>query len=242
MTPQTKIPKLSISPLLAVFLVLQLLILIFLSSSIIRANTPADPETEEQKNTISISNIDQIFPKVGADEKESIEGMLHNAIKYNTTSFTRDVEVAIRKEGIIKKNYPAEEVRYYNFIAEVPELKQEYQVAVDVSYGEMMFPDDAVVISCVEKDKKYQDFACHLPNGAATKFDVIFRHLEYEDFDDLIVSPPRDDSNDIIIDMTNSTATPDAATDRVKKYIESMGYAVDGFTFNAYSGESWTDQ
>lgn len=237
MMTRDKLANILSNPLVFVFLILQIIIITFLVISIPRVDHKNKPDFDNGKKlTVSIDNLEELLPGIRQQEKESLEGMLYNIIRFNTDSFSHDIEINVKDESLIKKNFPTVKLRYYNFVVDIPSLKQEYQVALSAPNDSSISPDDSVVISCLERNKTYKESSCHIPDGASTKTEVINRYIDYTDFGDMNVYASLDEPGEIIIDITGSEANKEEAVVLLQKWIESMGYSDDGFILKVYNG------
>ena len=239
---QEKIKQIFMNPLFLLFLLLQFVIIVLFITSLSGIfNNAAESDMQIAKDTGShIKNIKEIIPELKASESELIENSVFSLASQYSKRITSKTEGEVRKDTLIKKEFNAQNITYYNFIVDIPELKLSYQIKYERSDDDenvYLSPDAALVLTCIsDKEKvKYKEQSCIDTDQKAGSFEVIRQYLQYSDFGDL--SAVAEDDKKIIINATASDKTEEEAVTVIQDWIKSMGYSPDGITILANKGE-----
>ena len=233
-------------PILAIFAFFQFFFVILLIVTLL-SHTNRVEDTDQgpvDYFNVNITNIDSKINNISEETKDSIESMLSNIINLNTEHSLTNIDATIKDKSFHYhkfNNTSNEDFHYYNFIVDIPSLKQEYQIKLDLSTtGDAASPDDAIVVNCIEdKDNtNYKDFTCKNFTQRLDKYEILSQYTPQADLEDISISTSTEDNKKIFVNMTATDKTEEQAKKKIDSWIKSMGYTPDGFVYEYYYGDS----
>lgn len=256
MDRKAKIIQFITNPLNILFIILQIFIISFLISSLINfggssknkvtineSNEIVQSETDDASefNVSQLSNLD--IPK---ENITNIQRALFSVMTENNTSIkTTGLKTNIRNQK--DQYFSKQKIHYQTFIVDIEDYKQSYRVTHEWSEekdNQYLAPNDTVTVSCVyDKDKiKYKNFQCGDKFEIDPKYAILRHYAKMHDFGDFTVFEIEGKLTSFGIEMASSEQTEDVVTEKIKKWVKSMGYSPEGFSFSFYYGESWSEE
>ena len=240
------IKKILEHPVLAILAFFQFFFIVLLIITLLRhTNKVEDTDHGPQDYfNVSISNLDSKVKGINDETTSSIKSMLSNMINNNTEYSHTNINATIKDKGFHHYKFSStnnEDSHYYNFIIDIPSLKQEYQVKLDLSStGNIASPDDAIVVNCIEdkENTSYKNFVCKNFTQHLDKYEILSQYTSQADLGDINISTSTDDNKKIYVDMTATDETEEQAKKKIDSWIKSMGYTPDGFIYEYNYGDT----
>ncbi len=233
-------------PLLIILAFFQLLFIIMFIVALVRYTEKADNADQSPPDyfDVNITNLNSKVENINKEAEESLNSMLSNIINNNTDYSPTNINATIRDKYFFHKTFSTTDdqyTEYYNFIVDIPSLKQEYQVKLDLtSSGDAASPDDAFVVTCIEdKDHiAYKDFTCKNFTQYVDKYEIISQYATQADLGYINITSNLDNNRILYVDMTSTDETEEQAKKKVDAWIKSMGYSLNGFQYEFYDGDN----
>ena len=147
-----------VNPVVALAILIQVIFVILIIVTLSKLNTGDEGVLEVEVSGL-VGEIDNL-PEFG---KKDIEYGIYNAISENTdSSIIQKKGIYIREGSLINNYYEDFNMHYVNFIADIPEIGQSYQVVSRWYDSEDVYmPDIATGVSCLDSVQLiYGDFEC----------------------------------------------------------------------------------
>ena len=158
---EDKVKTKTINPVIAVFVVLQILFIIFIFISFQKVF-----EIQEPVLSTSVAGLEQEIESLPEDAKKEIDYSVYQAVVRNTidSGNVQKHGVLIRSNSLIEKQYENMNVNYVSFIADIPDIQQSYRVIYvwsDDFENQFISPDYKAVTLCLPDDQLiYDGFDC----------------------------------------------------------------------------------
>ena len=187
------------NPIIMIAALLQIIFVIVAVISIKQILESNQPTLE-----VEVTGLTSEIDGLKESNKRIIEYSVYQAISINSPGSNIDkTGVDIREGSLINKYYEKANIHYANFIADVPNAKQSYQVAYIWSEDELnryVSPDAAIAVTCLPQDQLiYGDFDCN-HNRDYMKQDMITMILK------ALSGKPKADS-DVILDVESTSSS-----------------------------------
>lgn len=133
---------------------------------------------------IEVAGLQQEIEGLPEKRKEDIEYYIYKAVaSVKGESEIQNTGVLIRENSLINTYYKDFDIHYINFIADVPEAEQSYQVLLEWSEdpeNKYISPSYSAVVLCLDKSQLiYGDFDCDHQNDYFRNTEVmnmLYRH------------------------------------------------------------------
>ncbi len=229
--------------LLIAILVFQIIFIIVLVVSLSRVfqSPKIDPDDREAQPSVTIMGLDETFPEFSNDYIKEVENQLFLLVQQNNVGMNFGTSVAeIRQDSINHVSFKDEEFDFYNFIVDIPELSQSYQLFLTVSAVEAnkyIDPNAAIVPLCLSdaEVKIYSDFNCEDIYNQKTRNLIGLNYIPYFDSDKYYVNPRLSTLDSLVVVVfyrVNGIADADTALDELKNSIRTLGISPELFTYN----------
>ena len=238
-------------PLLALFFFFQAILLILFTVTIIRTSTNNN-STGNLVTNEGVYNQDAI-PQVKIPDLKTlylpddgitnIQRALASTMAQNNESYEKEIKNTLIREKHTK-NFSYYNIKYINFILDLPDYKQSYQIRFEWSDDENnsnLTPNDSIIIACIrDKEKiKYKDFNCKDNLSYDPKYSDIGHYIGFTNFyDEITAYGSNEDIKKIDVNMTATDKTDEQAKKKIDSWIKSMGYTPDGFVYEYYYGDT----
>ena len=149
-----------INPILVTAIFIQIIFIIVAIVSIKNILESNQPSLE-----VEVTGLTSEIEGLKDNNREAVEYSIYQAMSNNLPGTNiKKSGVEIREGSLINQYYEKANVRYANFIADIPEVNQSYQVGYIWSDDEMnkyVSPDAAIAVTCLPQDQLiYGDFNC----------------------------------------------------------------------------------
>lgn len=227
---------------------IQILFIIALAISLpkIFQSSKVDSGDFKAQPSVSIDNLGGIIPDLSSDFVKQTENQLFDLVRQNTEEVDLGATIAyIRDDPVNHIHFDDEKFDFYDFIVDIPELEQSYQLFLtvsEVSSNEYIDPNGSIIPLCLSEAeaKKYPNFDCKDIYGQGTRNLIVMNYAPYINFENFYIVMPEDNANanadnDILVVVRCHDATPayyDSAIDELKTSIKSFGVSPDLFTYS----------
>lgn len=227
------------SHLIIVAVSIQVLFIIALIIAIPRIfqNPKINPDNRAAQPSVTIKDLSSRYDMFSAGFIKEIENQLFYLIQKNNVSVNLGDTVAIIREGSANHvHFEIEQFDFYNFIVDIPELQQSYQLFLTVSEVEnnqFFNPNDTIIPLCLSdaEEKKYPDFECKDIYNQKTRNMLGLNYSEYFDSDKFFVVRAQSTPEKL---MVMATVDIDDALSDLKDSIKLLGISPDLFTYDIY--------
>ncbi|MBO4812572.1 hypothetical protein J5491_00240 [Candidatus Saccharibacteria bacterium] len=236
-------PKIKISPLAAIFVVIQIMVIIVVASLLINLNQSEEIDEQDvaRQPKLVVEGLEDAGFSLPESSLQEIEKGLLGIAKYNNQNIDTLVATGkVRPESLKTIRFEDQDLYFVSAVIDIPELKQSYQVFHDFTktdanpYYNAYFATIAVCSSGIVENI-YEDFECQDMHDKKIYGEVVKKYLNYLKFEGFNVDFIDDSLNTLQIFMANPTAdeaTRKIAVKRVKEQIESLGIPGDHFTYD----------
>ncbi len=213
-------------------------------------------ESNQPKLEVNVTGLTQEIPGLPESGKEKIEYYVYQAISDNSPgSNISKTGVNIREGSLINKYYENANIHYVNFIADIPEAEQSYQVAYewsDDAANKYISPAVSAAVTCLDEAQLvYGNFDCDRKNDnlKQTLITMIIRAMggrpEEEGGIYLAVDDPRDFKVKINYFVCDTMCLCERVNENRKQqaltvfdnFIEGLGYNSDSVPHYFYNCE-----
>ena len=234
-----------INPIVVIAVLIQLLFIVLVIATI---NNVLNAEQDNPK--VSIDNYSQVENSI------ELEGNVGNNLKkdilgraiYRTVSMNYDGNLknsgANVREGSMRSLYLDDyDYQYMSFLIDLPDIEQTYRVVYrqgdDNTPGGLFGIDDynAIVFCPREADLIYEPFDCQDGFGTTAMDSILMTLIRYSEFDGFAVNPVIDlktgniETIEIVVE-SNNEKQQEAAVNKVKEFLESVGMNPDDYTYS----------
>lgn len=196
-----------------------------------------NPDDTSRQSSISIERLSSKIPEISSDSKDEIQRELLRIVKNNTTDVDfGSVEAIIRDESIHANFFETENLGEVNFIVDIPELSQTYQLFYEYSpdlNNSYLEKNDRIIALCVEPSEvKYQDFNCNGFYTQGTRNFLVQKYLEFADFENFYAEILDEDYSVVrVCPFYHNETDGDLFIEETKEMIRSFGVSPDLFTY-----------
>lgn len=150
----------TINPIIMVALFVQIIFIIVAILSIRQVLESNQPSLQ-----VEVTGLTTEIEGLAESNKEIIEHSVYQAISINSPSSNiSKTGVNIRDGSLINRYFEEANMHYANFIADIPNASQSYQVAYvwsDDQMNKYVSPDRAIAVTCLAQEQLiYGDFNC----------------------------------------------------------------------------------
>lgn len=239
-------PKISLATL--VFIIIQIIFLVFLAISIpnlLKGNTTLK---REEQPKVTINNLRTLVPNLSDEYTNDIQHSLTEIVELNTTNLDiANLDATIRDNSLSSITFDYYGSKAINFIVDIPNLHQSYQMfyayPIDVNL-DAPYTNNYRTILCLEDEKQiiYPDFKCHSSFSPETRQEIVSEYLKDFEFDYFTVSLDRDNTT-VMISPISESLTETAKSSYIQKTkdaIESLGAPSNLFTYKVLTQADMT--
>ena len=239
-------------PLISLFVFIQFIIILTFILTIIRIqsnNKASNGTVVNNDGSYNQKNIPEVKMPIldefnlPGNSKTNIQRAMAETLSKNIDTFKKEgLAMAIREKKEI--NFSNYGVKYINFIIDIPEYKQSYQIRHEWSNDENntnLAPNDSTIVACIKDENKikYKNFECIDGLSYDLKYSDVGHYLPLAIIDDDLDASISDKNfKRIIVNMTATDKTNEQAKKKVDAWIKSIGYTPDGFEYEFYDGDS----
>lgn len=160
------------NPIIAIAALIQIIFIIVAIVSVKRIIDSNQPTLE-----VEVTGLTSEIEGLKEENQEVVEYAIYQAMSNNLPGENiKKSGVNIREDSLINRYYDKTNVHYANFIADIPEVSQSYQVAYvwsDDGLNKYVSPDVAIAVTCLdEKQLIYGEFDCNHDRDKL-KYDII---------------------------------------------------------------------
>ena len=180
MEPQTNSQLRLPNPILAVFIIAQVVLLIFTVFSIsqlMQPNTVSQNDYERQPK-VSINNLQSLIPELSTYDISDIERNIFAVINHGQPETDTDLSATVRADTLKEVNFEDETIKYFSAILDVPGVSATYQLYYGYSHLETKAPNNFISILCPLDDDNCDD-----PANQPSRPEIAYRYLRYFNFD-----------------------------------------------------------
>lgn len=187
-----------------------------------------------ESTSIQIDNFTSNIKDLPNDASNLIAQELYQTVSLNTdTNFNlANSGAIIRQDSIIETQIADLNMNYLNFIIDVPDANQSYQVVYEWSPDKnnpYILPNNPLYVMCLPDSESCKDSY----NGHGNDY-VLYNILSYYPFDNFSVNPTL--ANDHLYLNINlpdgEPTTKNNALSTIKSFIKSLGFNSDNFEYN----------
>ena len=196
-----------------------------------------DPDNRAAQPSVTIKDLGNRFNGFSSSFIKEIENQLFYLIQKNNTSVDLGETIANIRDGSVNHiHFEDEMFDFYNFIVDIPELQQSYQLFLTVSEVEnnqFFNPNDTIIPLCLSdaEEKIYPNFECKDIYGQMTRNMLGLNYSEYFDSDKFFVVRAQSTPENL---MVMATGDIDDALTELKDSIKLLGISPDLFTYDIY--------
>ncbi len=228
--------------LLIAALVFQVIFVVVLIASLSRVfqSSRIDPDDRNAQPSVTIVDLDKRFQGLPADVSRGAENELFLLVQKNNIDVDFGAALAfIREDSANYVSFENEKFDFYNFIVDIPDLSQSYQLFLTVSMVEnnkYIDPNSMVVPLCLSnaEEKVYPNFECKDIYDQKTRNAIALKYVAY--FNNGYILVPKLSNLDNLKIMANNpdddSEWPEDVIDEVKNDIRSLGVSPDLFTYD----------
>ena len=235
----------TINPITVMFLIVQLIIIIFVAISLSQVIDGTDARDAQgnyiNQPEVEIVGLDMDSFGLTDEDIEYIQKNIFQTVASNTQNISKGIKAEIRPESVKSIYFERKDFHYLTAILDIPEIEQSYRFFYTYPYfGDDIYAiaiNDTIFTLCLNDSDgiKYSNFKCNDSQYAPTRTIIAMQLLRDSYFDYFSVSLDSPDSNEIIINPSvtydNDEATKKSYIEEVKSTIESFGISSDLFTY-----------
>lgn len=229
----------------AIFIIIQVVFIIFLAISIPRLFQPSEINDEDPSRVpvAKINNFSSIIPENYTGYLQGIETTLFALILRNSPDMdiSTSVDAVIRDNSVKNIYFKDQNINYISAIIDIPEIRQSYWFYNEYSDEE---PNQYVDyyksyrIFCLDNTQEiiYQDFSCKDDFGLAGKYELVSDFISRFEFNHFGVRYSLEDNSNRI-EITPYTfdvledSTKESYIQQVKDAISSLGVSPELFSY-----------
>ena len=226
------------SPLLLVFIALQLLIIIAVAANIFTINnSEADDDLTIYKKLpeLTINNLAEKVPFLKESKVTDIQKKVFKIVSENTSNIDTEIKANIRDNSLHTHSF-TEKINYFSMIIDIPSLEQSYEVF----YGDnaVLNPDISTFVLCIKDDANviYKNFNCKSSDKESIRETIVSSYMPYFKFELFSAYiDPKDPSTIHIkpsVTYVNDEATKTKYINEVRSSIESLGIPADNYKYH----------
>ena len=172
-------------------------------------------------------------------ELEKIKGSIQKIGRKNGLSDINFGDVIVRSNFVKTKQFNDFGLAYINFIVDLPEQKQSYQISHEWSNWEQnsyLSGDFSAQSFCIrDKEKiKYKEFDCKDSFANDPKYAIVKNYARFDIRDDTEITFSQDDPTKITVTTHSySEEEKNRLIHYAEKWIKSLGFSTDGFSIDA---------
>lgn len=196
-----------------------------------------DTSTQTARINTDAQKMDDLnLPKA---ELEKIKTSVQQLIRKNNSS---DVDLGgaiVRSKSVKTKTFDGFNLAYINFIIDLPNQKQSYQVSHEWSEDEKnqyLTKEFSAQSYCLRDDKKikYKDFNCRDYSKQDPKYTIAKNYARFDLRDDAEIIFSQDDPTALTVaSFSYSEEKEQQLINYAEEWIESLGFSADGFSITA---------
>ncbi len=235
--------KINYPILILILIQILFIILVIVSIKGLFTEERIDPDDITRQPSVNIESLSSKIPALNADSISSIEHELLNIVGKNITDIDFiESKAIIRDESIHSHFFETENLGEVNFIVDIPDLEQSYQLFYEYSPDEnnsYLESNDRIIALCVEPSEvKYQDFNCNDLYSQGTRNFIIEKYLNFADFDNFYAEVTGKNHDQITINLNWREETDGEEYIReAKEMVSSLGSSPDLFKYSIVQPE-----
>ena len=229
--------------LLIIALCVEVLFIVVLAVSLSRVmqSPEVDPDDINAQPSITIDGLGSRFPGLSADFVRKTENQLFEIVQNNNVDVKLGTTVAqIRDDSVNKVQFEKEKYDFYNFIVDIPELEQSYQLFLTYSWVEnnqYIDPNGTMIPLCLSdaETKVYPEFECRDLYDQKTRNLIGLNSVAYFHSDKyyVVVGQSTIDKLKVIVTYHDESSDNVAvALNELKDSIRKLGISPDLFTYD----------
>lgn len=230
-----------ISPIVAVFIILQIFFIIFLIATIHNITQENEVGRDDKPKTI-IENLSAEAEDLPDSYVEDIERSLTETMEQNLGSIdTANTTIKIRDGSLKVQKFDNYGFRALSMVVDIPSLQQSYQIFYKYpidhteSTSSAYFNNPRAVL-CLDETTEilYPDFKCKAAYPKETRYKIAADYLRYFDFNYFSTSVDEDDPTTIRINPAEYSITDEQKESYIqetKDAIESLGISSELFKY-----------
>lgn len=232
-----------------VFIVMQIIFIIFLVISLSRLSQPNEIDDWDTERTpvATISNFSAVAPENYSGGIKNIETTLFELILRNSPDkdISKSINASVREGSIKTVYFEDQNLNYLSAIVDIPDIEQSYWFYNEYSNDN---PNPYINYSktyrifCLDSSQEiiYPNFDCKDDFGIGGKYELVSDLIPYFKFDDFFpLYYAQNNSNKIEISPDTfdelSNSTKELHIQQVRNAIDSLGISPDFFTYNVMS-------
>ena len=242
--------NIEINPVSAGLVIVQILFMIFMVVSFNNLLT-------EERIDLGTEVVEIEKNSDGLSEKTTtmIKNVIYNMVSENSISNSiGKIKVEVRDGSVVNNYYDQFDIHYLNFIADIPEVKQSYQVFYEWSDNELnnyISPDNSITAVCLdEKQLVYGKFDC-VDSGEERQYEInnmLYRYnYRLPEREDIYILPRNvrdENSDDTTVDIKYlecgeqcdcravNESEKNVAVNMFGEFVESLGFRLDDIKYS----------
>ena len=196
-----------------------------------------DPDDRAAQPSVTIRDLGNRYDMFSSSFTREIENQFFYLIQKNNVSINLGDTIAVIRDGSANHiHFEDEKFDFYNFIVDIPELQQSYQLFLTVSEVEnnqFFNPNETIIPLCLSdaEEKIYPNFECKDIYGQKTRNMLGLNYSAYFNSDKFFVVRSQSTPENLMVMATDDI---DVALTELKDSIKLLGISPDLFTYDIY--------